>query len=391
MRILLITSSYHPQQGGLQQVVGRLAEGLLARHMAVSVITNQFPVSLPLHEVINGVDVWRFPYFAPDWVDFRQGRPGLYFACYFISIWTLLGFLWRMLRFRPDVVNIHFPVNQSPFFNLIKTFFPKVKVIVSLHGNDVEQYLSDDIQFRQDVRRQTEKALQRLIEKSDLVTTVSTYLLAQAEQFNPLVAGKGIVIPNGFDPLLDPIHNKPDRDRPFILGVGRLTYRKGFDLLVGAFTRIASDYPQVDLVLIGEGEMRTTLQEVVRSYDLASRVKFLGWLPHDQVLAWMEQSRFVVVPSRQEGFGMAALEAMAAGKPVVSTRAGALPELLSDAGNLLVETSELGLAEGMVKLLENPDLSSEIGSRNRVFSQKYAWDKIVDTYIQAYERVLDQV
>ncbi len=387
MRVLIISSSYFPHKGGLQQVVGRLAEGLSGREVPVSVIANKFPLSLPGHELIRGVDVWRFPFFAPDFTDFRQGRPFLYLSCYGFSVWTLLGFLGRMMRFRPDVVNVHFPLNQVPFYNLVRRVFPRVAVVVSLHGNDVEQYLSDNSQYQQDVRRQTERALHRLLQSADLITAPSRYLMSRAQRFHPVVAHKGCIIPNGISPVTK-APERPVWERPYLLGVGRLTYRKGFDLLLKAFIPLADAHPGLDLILLGDGEMRPELEAMLHQAGLDSRVHLLGWVPHSEVSRWMAGARLVVVPSRQEGFGMTALEAMAVGRPVVATRVGALPELLLPGGNLLVEPGVGALQKGLAGALSSRERMEDVGRKNRSLSRAYHWDTIITQYLDAYRGVL---
>lgn len=387
LRVLIISSSYYPQKGGLQEVVGRLAEGLVQRHHQVSVMTNRFPVSLSPRERVNGIEVRRLPFFAPDFEDVRQGRPGLYLACYFISVWTLGGLLKHMLAFRPDIVNIHFPLNQVPFYNLIHPFFPEVPVIVSLHGNDIEQYLSDQRDYDQDVRKQTERALHHILSKADEVTAPSKYLIDRTESFHPGIGTKAMVIPNGIA-VTPPPHQAPIRSRPYLLGVGRLTYRKGFDLLLGAFRSLAPVYPELDLVLLGEGEMRPELEAIIRQSGLSGRIEMPGWVEHSQITDWMAHAEMVVVPSRQEGFGMVALEGMAAGRPVVATNVGALPELLGDMGNPIVAPETEALMQGIIDLVESPQRRLDVGRKNKIHAVYFQWESVLDQYIDAYRSVL---
>ncbi len=390
LRVLIISSSYLPQKGGLQRVVSRLAEGLIERDVPVCVIANKFPIRLALHEIIAGVPVWRFPFFAPDIADFKQGRPGLYFVCFFTFVWTLAGFMLTMLFFRPTVVNIHFPLNQSPFYNAIHSLFPGVKVVVSLHGNDIEQYLSDPSQYDQDVRQQTYRSLLKLLRYADAVSAPSDYLFEKARQLSSDVSENFHLIPNGIDlESSQTVH--PPHPEQFILGVGRLTYRKGFDLLISAFIYIADSFPGLDLMLLGEGEMREDMEEMIAEAGLQDRILLAGWVLPAEVFDLMRASLFVVVPSRQEGFGMTALEAMAAGKAVVATKEGALPELLADQSNPLVASTAEGLAQGMVDLLRNPQLREVIAQRNKKRAADYSWQTVIDQYINVYQSLMVDV
>jgi glycosyltransferase involved in cell wall biosynthesis len=172
------------------------------------------------------------------------------------------------------------------------------------------------------------------------------------------------------------------------LGVGRFTYRKGFDLLVSAFIRIADSFPDLNLVLLGEGEMRQSLEDLMAETGLRDRVSMEGWVSPAEVSHLMRASLFVVVPSRQEGFGMTALEAMAAGKAVVATKVGALPEILADQSNPLVAATVEDLAKGMVDLLEDFQKREAVGRRNQERAADYSWQKIINRYLNVYQSLM---
>jgi glycosyltransferase involved in cell wall biosynthesis len=142
----------------------------------------------------------------------------------------------------------------------------------------------------------------------------------------------------------------PPPDGP-IVGVGRLVREKGFDTLLRAVAQIEiADRPK--LVIIGEGEEREAL--VYEADSLGVDLLLVGRLPPEKVADWYLEARFVVVPSRREGFGLVAAEAAACGRAVVGTRVGGLPELIEHkVSGLLVEPDdedELSEAIGSVEL-----------------------------------------
>ena len=165
----------------------------------------------------------------------------------------------------------------------------------------------------------------------------------------------------------------PAEETPTILHVGRLVAVKGAEYLIRAFAQIAVLEPAVQLVLIGDGPMRAKLTALAKSMGLDGRVRFLGALPHDQVLAWMRKAAMLVLPSirtktgRVEGLGMVLLEAAATGVPAVGSRIGGIPEGILDGqtGLLTPERDIRALALGMGRLLDNREARLRMGKNAR--------------------------
>jgi colanic acid/amylovoran biosynthesis glycosyltransferase len=167
----------------------------------------------------------------------------------------------------------------------------------------------------------------------------------------------------------------PTEETPTILHVARLVEVKGAEYLISAFGRLAAKHPGVELAIIGDGPLRSRLQDLARSLGLAERVRFLGALPHAQVLAWMRKAAMLVLPSvrtstgRVEGLGMVLLEAAATGVPAIGSSIGGIPEGIDDGrtGFLAPERDVEALARRMGDLLDDPALRHEMGARARVF------------------------
>ncbi len=113
-----------------------------------------------------------------------------------------------------------------------------------------------------------------------------------------------------------------DHPRPYLFGFGRLTRVKGFDILVQAFIDIADSYPNIDLILAGEGEQKEQLSKIAKSENMEKRIIFWGRASPEQVVKLLNGCMFAVVPSREDTFGITALEALAAGKPLLATTVG---------------------------------------------------------------------
>jgi len=136
---------------------------------------------------------------------------------------------------------------------------------------------------------------------------------------------------------------------PLALAPARLSRQKGLDLLVEAARSLPAALPGARVVLLGRGEDEGALRDLVRAKGLAEVVLFAGFLADPSPA--FAAADVVVLPSRWEGFGLAALEAMAAGRPVLASDAGGLPEVLGDAGTLVPAGDAHALAEALLRAL----------------------------------------
>jgi len=381
MRVLLLPASYAPVVGGLQTVVQALARALDQKGHDVRVVTNKYPRSLPKREQVDGINVRRLHFLDPRLDDVKRSRPDLFLAALYFLPATRFQ-LERIVRtFRPDIINVHYPDAQIPFVLPLRNHFD-FRLAVSLHGYDIERYSGDGM--ANDRERNKFVALLR---QADVVTACSDYLLGQVRQLEPSVTNKARVVANGIDPSRFVVKQKHQHPRPYVLAAGRLTHAKGFDLLLTAFSQLNGRTRQTDLIIAGDGELRETLLQRVRELGLADRVHFFGQATPDEIVRLLNGSLFTVVPSRQEAFGVAALEAMAAGKPVLATRVGGLPEFVVGSANKLVEPSIEGLKNGLTDWLERDDAPASLGSQNRALAANYTWERTAEEYLQAYEAV----
>jgi glycogen(starch) synthase len=298
-----------------------------------------------------------------------------------------LRYARRLLgAFRPDVVNVHFPDAQIPFVLRMRRE-RNFRLIVSLHGHEI-------LRWFEATHGPCDRARQQLVtvlKEADAVTACSRYLLDRAIELEPAVADKGHAIHNGID--LERFADKTPfaHGRPYVLAFGRLTYKKGFDLLLRAFARAASDRPGVDLVVAGDGEERAALETLAGDRDLAGRVLFTGRASPVEVVKLLNGCLLVVVPSRTEPFGIAALEALAAGKPVLATRVGGLPEFLGDGASLetgartmLVEPTVEGLTQGLRRWLALPRELESRREPDRAWLSCHTWAGVAGKYLEVY-------
>jgi glycosyltransferase involved in cell wall biosynthesis len=195
------------------------------------------------------------------------------------------------------------------------------------------------------------------------------------------------VIPYGLTATYATPPEGPERDLrtppgPFVVHAAGATLRKNLKGLADAWAALSRTHPDHHLVLCGpEDERRTSL------FGNLPRVHLVGRLPANDVAWLMHRAAAVVVPSIYEGFGLPALEGMAAGVPVVAARRGALPEVCADAA-LLVEPSGSAIADGLRRVFDDQELAADLRARGPARARTYSWRRAAEAHMDAYEQAI---
>ena len=201
---------------------------------------------------------------------------------------------------------------------------------------------------------------------------------------------KVVVVPNGVDPIDLPIED--DEFLPagrFILFLGRLAYIKGPDILLDAFASISQQFPDISLVIAGpDFGMRSELAARVSDRGLADRVVFTGFLDDRARWTAYRKAALLAVPSRSEAMSLVALEAAAAGTPVLISDQCGFADIASSAGAVVAPPDVEGLKRGLsVMLAQETDLRA-MGEKARAFVlERYAWPNIATQLAGQFERV----
>lgn len=174
---------------------------------------------------------------------------------------------------------------------------------------------------------------------------------------------------------------------------GRLSKEKGFHILLRAFSIAIRKYPKVKLIIAGDGPKKRELEKLSKILDIERYVKFLGKVQYNKMQELFLSSDIVIVPSiHPEPFGRVALEAILAGKPVVASEVGGLPEIIEDKAGILVQPSNPeALAHGIITLIENPVLREKMGKEGkRLSKEKFNVKKIVEDVLEVYNKVMNR-
>ncbi|HTM04916.1 MAG TPA: glycosyltransferase [Vicinamibacterales bacterium] len=194
-----------------------------------------------------------------------------------------------------------------------------------------------------------------------------------------------VLIPNGVDVPAgaDPAPNV----RPTFVFIGRLHAIKRLDLLLDAFAQVVAVRPDARLIIAGPDEQR--LRELLEPRQApGNRVTWLGAVDARQRDAVLAQARALVVCSDSESFGMAVVEAMAAGRAVIVTRTCGWDDLERRGAGLLVDQNPLAIADAMQRLLDAPAAASTMGVNGRRWVEEaFTWDAVARRFIETYSAI----
>jgi glycosyltransferase involved in cell wall biosynthesis len=169
-----------------------------------------------------------------------------------------------------------------------------------------------------------------------------------------------------------------------------MTYQKGVDLLIEAIPDVLKDFPNAKFVFIGDGYMKSQLEKRVNELNLWHAVRFTGYIPDDWKLKIIKASDAVVVPSRNEPFGIVVLEAWSAGKPVIATHGTGAGELVwHGVTGYRVYQAPNSIAWGIKEILRNPEHARWMGEKGMYAAEKvFNWDNVAEQTIKVYEELL---
>ena len=260
----------------------------------------------------------------------------------------------------------------------------EVPFIVYLHGIS-----ADEMRFERGAPRQYLRALSHLeranAQRADRVIVTSDYSRGVACEAYDLAAEKVGVVGNGIHPAhWEHVRETKRSAGRTVLSVARQYPRKNTKSLIGAMPRVLEAVPDAMLRVVGGGPSLRSLEKQVDRLGLESAVTLLGEVPGDETVRREYAAADVFcLPSLQEGFGIAYLEAMAAGLPVVALDVAAAPEIVADAGVLLPPPGdEAALADSLINLLKNKDLRDELGRRGIERAAAYTWRAVAGRFIR---------
>jgi glycosyltransferase involved in cell wall biosynthesis len=385
MSVLLAPSAYLPVKSGVAVSTHHLANALSRKGYHVVIVTPRWELSYRSFEMIDGIEVHRMPFRFPWPLVWQRRQEG--FLSFFRHCPIDLQRLVRLMdKKQVKVINIQSADGLQVPYLLSSHFFGNRRLVVTLQGMEFFQLNTRHNRMRRILLRYA-------LRRADQIIAVSSHLASEAARFCPEASDKIVRIPNGVAvDEFDGAESFPFPS-PYLLSLARLNLVKGHDVLLAAFQKVAKRENKVHLIIAGDGPQRVRLHAVAMALGIQDRVTFLGEVGRERVEGLLAGCKFLVFPSWNEGIPLAALEAMASRKAIISTHVGGIPEIVShsETGLLVPPGDPNSLADAMLTLLQYPDQCKAMGERGRAFVEaNHGFTQIVDQYLEVYRKALLQ-
>ena len=362
----------------MQSVTNEIGQFLLNKNWSVRVISNRYPKTLKHQENIDGLEVKRYFFLSNPIEYLRSGRIDLFF------LWMALkplNFLWlftEFYRFKPKIVNLHFPDHQLLECILLKIIF-RFKLIISLHGNEVDRM--------EKLRKKSIKYYfyNKIFQYAYCITGCSKYLINKFEIVFPHIdSNKYIILYNGVsDEFIN--HKIYEQKSKFIFSAGRFVPVKGLDLLLEANKSLKENH-----LIIAGGFEKDLLKLGLRK---EKNINLIGPISKMEIAKYLSTTQLTAIPSKIEAYGILLAEALCCGSPVVITNVGGISETISLAKNnlnsyekeifdhfvILVEPDAFSIKNG-IETLMNSNIISQFLELVPKIRTEFKWSKRLEDF-----------
>ncbi len=388
MKILHVIPSISPSLGGPTQVVLNLVKALRDSGVDAEIVTTNHngstPLDVPLYKKVEyeQIPIWFLPYFSPPMKEF-------------IFSTALTQWLWQNIR-NYDIIDNHYLFSYAPTCAAALARWHNIPYTVRIQGQLTPWALTQG--------KLKKQLYSKLIERHNLNNAAAIHCTSTMEAED--VRRFGITTPNVILPLgVEQFREIPQaksklhslygirEQTPVVLFLSRLRHNKRPDLLIRSLSRIAAFKTDFHLILAGDGEPEyiNYLEKLVTSLNL-NRVSFAGFVTGDIKHILLQGADLFVLPSLSENFGIAVAEAMAAGLPVIVTKAVQIAsEIIANKAGIAVTGDIDSLVESISQLLASPQLRQELGQNGKNWAQnRFVWNAIASNLASTYAAILDK-
>ena len=377
MRISILVPTFFPRVGGAEVVVYELTKQLINHGHDVNIITPKWlkgPRWLGKEE-INGVEVFRFNIKRRVWQ----------FIDPFFHLQPLLK------EISPDVLNAHYviPTGFGGFFWSKVMGIPSV---FTLHGADIYDPIYS-------VPKVLQRLMKGVLRNCSDITAVSSFVKNIVVRKFSISEDRIKVIPNGVNTrkfahycngtaIREKYHIKDNE--LLVLTVQRLHPRKAVQYFLKVISKISKSEDRMKFMIVGDGPEKAKLMNLSRTLKIEDKLVFTGFVPDSTLPSYYAACDIFTLHTLYEGLGVVLLEAIASGKPVVTTIAGGTIDVIQNGVNgLLVKPKDVNaFANAILTLAKNKDLRIKMGERGRKMAvDKFDWEKIAEKYIQVYKNI----
>ena len=384
INVCMVAVYFYPDIGGIQMTLLALSQQLQKMGVSVTVITRRTHDN-PYFEVVNGLRIFR--------LDIPKSKPKIIAAFQFIA--GSLIILWKE-KTRYQVVHSHQLVTPTTIGLLAKTFLGK-KLVLTPHTPSTAGAFRSLVYKRPLTGKPRIKWMQK---SADAVVAISEEIKRDLFRlgFPPKMVS---YIPNGVDTeRFSPIDEAMKRERrrelgisdgPVIICAGRLIPRKQIDVLIKAFSMLVPELPSTSILMVlGDGEERSRLEELAMSLDVSSQIHFMGSVLDAHT--YLQASDVFVIPSSIEGMPIILLEAMSCGLPSIGSKIGGIEDLIADGKTgIFVNSGDVAdLKEKINSLIKDRQFALRLGqaARNEIV-KNYSMETTARNHLDLYKCLLD--
>lgn len=374
--IAQVTAFPHEHIGGSEFYAHQLAVRLANRGHRVSVITSNLGSWTSRDEVWGNVPVE------------RCAAPGM--------LWSVNPTTWALpalLRSDASILHVHTHYFLASIQAALVAKPLRKKLLLHLHGLDVTGMV--DSPKMRNLTRFREELYDRIVTKwivkrADAIASVSRRDLEILRELYKVPEERLHWIPNAVDLSEFSSLQRVDGDRPTLTFIGRLEPTKGADLLPAIIDRLARESMDFRVDIVGDGALRPQLESALQRYD--GNIQFYGSVRHERIPEVLARSRALIIPSRVEGVPTVALEALAAGVPVVAADVGGTREVVRNgATGFLCRPGDVSaFAECVRFLLDNEEVAERLGGAGpSVVAKDYCWSSVLTRVESLYAKLVN--
>jgi glycosyltransferase involved in cell wall biosynthesis len=391
VKILHVIPSVSLTRGGTTPAIIDMVHALQHQNLDVTIATTNddgdhlMTVDLEKKVIHRGIPTYFFPRFSPNSLAIRE----------FNFSFTFTTWLFQNIA-KYDLIHLHGIFSYTTTIAMVIARFQKISYLTTPHGMLCEWSLQQ--------RRQKKQAYLSLIEKANLDHAQAIHLTCQQE-CDDLTAldlkAPTFILPLALTEMPQSIPNAGDRlrqslncptDEPIILFLSRLHYKKGLDYLIPALAQFRDQ--QFTFVIAGSGTpaYEAEIQTLVNASGLGDRTQMVGFVEGERKDLLIQGADLFALTSHSENFGVAVLEALIAGKPVLITPGVGLVDIVREHDlGYVADLNIDSIIHELDQYFADPDRAKQKGDRAHQFTiANYTWDKIANDLVQVYQSIVDQ-
>ncbi len=383
MRIGMFTAAYAPSKGGLENAVASLVKGLRDAGHEVFVFAPSYP----------GWEEKDKNTFRYKGINFTL--KGIPYAISIPAISNMENIIWSL---NLDIIHSHHPfLLGSEALKYGKKL--NIPVVMTYHSKYEDQYYYIPFVPEKLGRKIAKKFVHDYCRKCDAIIAPSSAIkriILENQVKKPVhIIPSGINIDHfgheaGKRELIRNKYNIKENEI-LLITASRIAKEKNIDFLIRAFKIIREKKKNVKLMIIGDGGVREELEQMAKEMDLGENIIFTGFLSGDDMASYYQSGDIFIFASLTETQGLVAVEAMAAGLPVVAVRASGIEDMVKNGQDgILTDNIEDNFAENAIKLIEDAELRKKMSANAKINSQEFAISPWINKIVTLYKDLIEK-